>query len=469
MAEKMKEKGSGQIAAARYLGQNARAEDVEALVAGLSAEEWRVRRSCAAGFGRLAGSGAVIPPSVPPMLVKLLGDDILNVAEAARDTLLAAPTKESIDALVEGARLKGDGSKTDMSWRIRTAAVTILGGIGVAGIEKVADKPGVEKCLGVIIAGLGDETLNVVNVSRRALGAVPADVLYPRLFKALDAARGPALRGGILDTMSQRLPPEHEGTAANLALAALEEAGEREDTALLRAGALKLLAASKHAGSAEELIKDIKSDSPAVRNAALEALKRLKVKDEEAATISASLVPVLADQDWRKAVTAARALAYYPSPQAIKPLVEKGLTHATINVQEAATSALIAYGKNPALKEKVEEALLAEAGENKENKKKAWEYGAKVFGALKTKAAVKLLVQMILEVGDEEGAAGDDGYWRTQVNAAAALGAIGEKTKEVKDALTLCEGSPVLQLQNTAKGALKALGFEKEGTENKNR
>jgi len=447
MHDKLEGPGHAGTAAARYLGRHAEAEDLAALEGGLSAEDWRTRTHCAAGLAHVAKQGTKLPEETCRKLAEQLGDSTANAANAAKDALIASVSGPAIKAVMAAAQKRGSGDKEDVSWRTRSAAVDVLGRIGIKAAEEHLGQ-GVEEWFSVVIRGLGDDVLNVSNAAKGALAGVPPGTLYPRLVQAFRANDGPAVRGGVLSAMSRILPEGQKDAAAALAVEALEEAGDEKGAAELRAGALQLLGAAGASGVAEKVAACVMDDSPLVRGSAVMALSRLVLKEEkERAAVSAVLAVGLASDDWRKAAAAARAISNFPSSGAITALIRDGLGHAVVNVQEASVAALLNHSSDPGRKAEVEKVLSAEVDANE----MTWEYGAKVMGALRTKDAVPALVRMIRAYGGE-------GHWRTQLNAIAALAAIGVMNDEVENALRLCEQSEIAQVKAAAQAALRALG-----------
>lgn len=445
---KLEGTGQARTAAARYLGRRADAEDLAALEGGISAEDWRTRTHCATGLARMAKQGAKLPEGTCRKLADQLGDSTANASGAAKDALIASGSEAALKAVMAAAQESGSGDKDDASWRTRSAAVEVLGRIGVKAVEEHLGQPGVEEWFSVVIRGLGDDVLNVSNAAKGALAGVPADTLYPRLVQAFRTNDGPAVRGAVLSAMSRILSDERKDAAAALALKALEGTGDKKGAVELRAGALQLLGAAGASHVAEAVAACVLDDSPLVRNSAVTALSRLVVKeDKERAAVSAALAAGLASNDWRKAAAAAKAISNFPSSEAITALVRDGLGNAIVNVQEASVAALLNYSSDPGRKAQVEKNLLAEADANE----LTWEYGAKVMGGLKTKDAVPALVKMLRADGGE-------GHWRTQLNAIAALAVIGVMNDEVENALRLCEQSEIAQVKAAAQAGLRALG-----------
>ncbi|NQT20557.1 MAG: HEAT repeat domain-containing protein [Planctomycetes bacterium] len=167
-----------------------------------------------------------------------------------------------------------------------------------------------------------------------------------------------------------------------------------------------------------------------------------------------SLVGGLYADDWRARKHSAAGIATIAaggtpiSAEACRKLAEL-LGDDTPNVMKAAQDALMEYGRSDDLRPAIEKALLEEADGNP----LVWEYAAKVLGALKTRNAPELLARMILE---DQG----KGHWRTQVNAARALAAIGVKSDDVEMALVTCIQSDVRQVRSAGEAAIRALWSE---------
>ncbi len=461
--------------AAKYVARIAGADDIAALGKTLSeskeADDWPTRERCANALAALAGKGHKLPADVCEALVAAQADSARNVVDASVAALRAALANsrdELLPLLAKAAATKDDPeNKADRAWHVREIAITLLGETGM---------PHIKGHLPVIVASLGDDTLNVARAARKTLGRLPKDVLIPLLIGTLKATAPPNVKAGALEMIGGTPAGAHTAATVELALTLLKESadvddpgGEEEDgkkkvspenkaRRRLRAAAVKFLGAAGITKAAPDIARGVSDDSVAVRRAATAALRKLKLKtDAERAAVVAVLAPTLAGDNWRKATAAAMALAGCPHADAIAPLIEHGLTSTVLNVQRAATNTLVQYGKDPALEAHVEKTLLAMAGDD--DGSSIWEFGAVVFGELKTKAAVPLLVSMLAEppVGDEEN------HWRIQVHAAEALGAIGDKSAAVKAALRVCAKSKILQVKGAANQALSTLGERKPG------
>jgi hypothetical protein len=456
--EELDTKGHPRAAAARYLVDKATPEDVPALAKWLTLndvpdEDWRIRTYCARALGRVASQGGTLPPKVCGDLAELLDDNIQNVIDAAKRTLLIA-SKRSNDAVVTALAAaakpsrpapppEGEKPPDDTSWRRRVHALDVLAKIGVGAVRKHLD---------VVIVAVGDDTVDVSAAGQKALATIPAAERYPLLLDALDKADNDARRAGLLTALSTGLPVQHRAKASKLALAALQASQGR--SARLRIAGLQLLSASDAAAAAEVIAAAVADDSPAVRRAAVGLLSRAAPKIKGSAAIATAIGGWIEpkEETWRKGLAAARALRVVPCKEGVEPLVKRGLTHPVINVKAAAVDALIQYGREAELKAEVEKQLLAETKAGRA----AWEYGARVFGHLKTRAAVPRLVEMI-EAAD----AGKD-HWRTLVNACRALGQIGVKNDKAIAALEVCSRNEVLQVQDAADRALRILGTEQK-------
>jgi len=430
--------GHARSAAARYLAADPKADDLEWLVTGLYADDWRARKHCAAGIAKLVRGGAPLTEEACLKLTELLGDDTLNVINAAQDALVAAKPTQVIETLVEAAQITiSTSEREDNSWRIRKGAIESLGRIGI---------PHIEEHLPVILAGLSDSDNGVSTAAQRALARIQLDEFYPQLLKEFEKTQTSIGRANILDAMGRRVPKEYRERTTQLALEALHEAEEGKGGSRVRAATISLLGILGSHEGINEIVKHIADREPVVRAASFQALMALDVKDEQKAEISALLIPGLSGADWRRVLAAARALRYFPSTEAIEPLIGKGLGHGTVNVQKAAEAALATYAADDGLKSKIEDALLKVAADGPQ----VWEYGAKLFGRLKTKRAAKLLADMILAERGED-------HWRTQANAANALAVIGAKSDEVEMALVTCIQSEVRQVCDAGERAINRL------------
>lgn len=449
---------AARAAAARYIAPVAGPEDIAALGTALSQstekDDWRTRERCADALAILARKGHKLPVGVCEALIAVQADPIRNVVETSATALRAALKKSRGDLLPVLARaaVKEDDAenKADRTWHVREFAITLLGEAGM---------PDIKGHLPAIIAGLGDGTLNVTRAARKALGRLPKDTLIPLLTDALKTNASPNIRAGALEMIGSVPAGAHTAATAELARTLLKESGKDESEARLRAAAITFLGSAGIVKAAPDIAEGVGDDSATVRRAAVTALKKLKIeKDTDRAAVVAVLVRALADEDadkdWREAASAATALGGCPHADAIEPLILHGLTNTVLNVQDASTKALIQYGKDRAMKANVEKTLLAIAGDD--DGSGTWEFGAVVFGELRTKTAVPMLVRMLSEPpeGDEKN------HWRVQVHAADALGAIGEKGAAVSAALRVCAKSRILQVQGAANRALEALGAE---------
>ena len=456
--------------AAKYVARIAGPGDIAALGKTLAesteADDWRTRERCANALAALAKKGHKLPAEVCEALVAAQADPTRNVVDASVAALRAALANsrdELLPLLAKAAATKDDPKdKEDRAWHVREVAITLLGETGM---------PHIKAHLPVIVAGLGDDVLNVVRAARKALGRLPRNVLVALLTDTLKTTAPANVKAGALAMIGSIPAGEHTAATAELALTLLKESTdvdnfveeeepggkktspENRARRRLRAAAVKFLGSAGITKAAPDIARGVSDDSVAVRRAATAALRRLKLKtDAERAAVVAVLAPVLAGDDWRKATAAANALAGCPHADAIGPLIEHGLANTTLNVQRAATKVLVQYGSDPALKTQVEKTLLATAGDD--DGSPTWEFGAVVFGELKTKAAVSLLITMLSEppVADEKS------HWRVQVHAAEALGAIGDGNATVKAALRVCAKNKILQVKEAASQALSRLG-----------
>jgi len=438
--EKLNGAGHARSAAARYLAANAQPGDLEGLVTGLYADDWRARKHCAAGIAKIAGTGATLSDEACTTLAGLLRDDILNVVNTARDALVAARSPQAIAALVEAAKPRpgpapGAGAD-DFTWRMRKSAIEALGRIGM---------PAVEEHLPVILAGLGDSDYTIGDAAQQALARMQLDEFYPQLLKEFEKTQTSVGRANILEAMSRNVPEEYKQRVSELALKALHEA-EDKDQPRVRAATISLLGIMASPKAIEHIAAHVSDPSAVVRAASLQALRSMKLSDEQKDDVSAFLLPGLSAKDWRRALSSATALRYFPSRKAVAPLINEGLPHEVVNVQKAAVAALIACAADEEGKPALENALLAGVARNP----RVWEYGANVFGTLRTKQAVRPLADMILADGGKD-------HWRTQANAARALVAIGVKNEDVEMALAICIQSEIRQVRDAGEKAIKAL------------
>lgn len=433
------------------LAKIAKPEDADYLAAGLELENWRIQKGAVEGLERAVRSGAQLDPETYDHVAAVLGNEIVNAANASVHFLTHIRNEESLRATIKATRIRGDGSETDGTWRARAMALRTLYHLGW---------PTCQQALPAIIDNLGDRTANVTNEARRILNwgrkehYVSQQDLFPILLIQLEKAEPLRLRGGIMREMGNHVDRQYASRVAAVSAKTLEAAMEANEEWTARQHALILLGASGHTGNIETIAQCVHDNVGNVRNAAGTALQELAplCDAERLAMVPPVLQPLLEKPvDWRKTAIAARAMGYYPSSEAVEPLARL-LSHSVINVKDGAADALSQYAasQDETLRESVKKATFAELGSTRG----AWEYGSKVLGALKDAEAVPLLIT-VLRGGD----------WRTQSNASTAVAQIAEDNKiadkELSDTLIKVAQSEVLQVQDAANQALRVLAKDK--------
>lgn len=434
------------------MAEIAKPEDAEFLIAGLTADNWRIQANAVRGLEKAVRAGAKIEPETYDKVAIVLGNEITNAAHAASDFLAHIHNDECLRAAIKAADTRGVGGKDDPTWRLRTYALRTIRRMGW---------PTYQPAMPVVLRNLGDPIANVSNEARNILyyllneHYLSRDDLFPMLLEQLETAEPLYMRAGIMREMGNDVPKQFASRVAKVSAATLEDAMQQEKAWTARAYSAKLLGAAGYTGSMEALAQCVSDNVPNVRNEAGKALERLAplCKPEQKALVTPVLLPLAQKPvDWRKTAVAARALGHYPSAEVVQPLV-KLLSHSVINVKDAAADALseIARDGDEELAGSIQKPLHAEVTASPQ----AWEYGAVVLGALQDQAGVPLLVTILKQ-----------GNWRAQANAAAAAAEIASadnqlKNQELTDALIKAAQSDVLQVQDAANKALREL---KRGT-----
>lgn len=451
----LKERGrdeSENVKAAVYNAMDdiAKPEDAEFLEAGLTVDNWRVQQGAVKGLERAVRFGARIDPETYDKVAGVLGAEMLNAANAAVHFLTHIRNEESLRATIEAVDTPPTGEPDDGTWRTRAMALRTVYHLGW---------PTNRQALPAVIRQLGDPTANVTNEARRILNSLRNDKylsqhdLFPLLLTELEKAETLRLRAGIMREMGGHVDRQYASRVAKVAAATLEEAMAEQSHWPARAYSATLLGASGYTGNIEAVAKCTSDDVPNVRNAAGKALEQLAplCKPEQKAQVAEVLLPLLQQPvDWRKTAVAARASGYYPSGAAVEPLARL-LSHSVINVKDAAADSLSLYANNedPELRASVKQYTFSELADNPGS----WEYGAKVTGALQNAEAVPLLVTMLQK-----------GNWRTQANASDAVARIAPHnklgSKELSDTLVKVAQSEIVQVQDAANRALRALAKE---------
>lgn len=427
----------------------AKAEDAEFLLTGLPSENWRTQQAVAQGVERAVRAGARLTPDDYEKLAGVYGSEILNASNAAVHFFTHIRNSDSIAAVLNAADIHGDGSETDFTWRNRTYALRTIWNWGW---------PTNQEALPLVIRNLGDRTANVTNEARRILNHLRKEEhvgngeLHPLMLAELEQTESLKTRAGIMREWGGSVDRQFASRIAAVAEETLTEAMQQPKEWSARAYSLQMLGSSGYTGAIEAIAQCISDDTPNVRQSAGRALEQLALlaSEEELASVPPLLQPLLEKPvDWRKTAIAARASAYYPSKDAVQPLIDL-LSHSVLNARDASSFALARYARHvPALKEQMEAPLFAELSETTA----AWQYGARVLGALENPAAVPLLTT-ILTKGD----------WRSRESAARAvkdIAAVVEiKDDALNEALVAASQSEVVQVQDAANLALRAVAKE---------
>lgn len=424
----------------------AKAEDAEFLLAGLPSVNWRSQEAIVQGVERATRAGARLEAEDYAKLADVLGSEILNATNAAVHFFQHIRNADSTAAVLNAADTFGDGSETDSTWRMRTYALRTIWHWGW---------PSNQEALPVVIRNVGDRTINVTNEARRILNGLRKDQhigqaeLYPLLLTELEKAESLKTRAGIMREWGSTVDRQFASRVAAVATATLNESMELPKEWSARAYSVKLLGASGHTGAIETIAQCVSDDTPNVRQAAGRSLEQLAplAGEDELAAVPPILQPLLEKPvDWRKTAIAARASGYYPSEEAILPLIAL-LSHSVQNAREASAFALSRVATTePELKKQIETPLFAELSEVTAS----WQYGARVLGALQNPAAVPLLTTILTK-----------GNWQSKQNAALAVKEIATVAAIEDDALNQAligaAQSEVIQVQDAANLALRAV------------
>ena len=448
----LKERGSDEsenvkAAVYRAMADVAKPEDAPFMIEGLSFDNWRVQQGAVEGLERAVRSGARIDAEVYDLVAGVLGNEILNASNAAVHFLTHIRNDESLRATIAAVDTPASGEENDVTWRKRSMALRTVRHLGY---------PYNEPALPAVIRQLGDPTANVTNEARNILvnlrneKLVSQSQLFPLLLAELEKAETLPLRAGIMREMGGNVERQYASRVAKVAEQTLTDAAEDEKQWPARAYSCMLLGSSGYTGNLTAIAECVSDDVPNVRNAAGKALADLAplCEAEQKPEVAAALKPLL-DQpdDWRKTAVAAKATGYYPLAESVEPLALL-LGHSVINVRNAAADALSRYAEseNADLVQQVKTATFDELASTPSS----WEYGAHVLGALADPEAVPLLLPM-LQKGD----------WRTQQNASLAVAEIAKQhklgSKELSDTLVRVAQSDVVQVQDAADQALRAL------------
>lgn len=428
-----------------------KAEDAPLLVKGLGAKNWRTQTACVKGLERAVLAGAKLAPEDYKAIAGVFNSETNNASEATLHFFTHVQNPESLRALQAAADVQDEGDHA--YWRQRSQALRTIRHIGW---------PVTRDALPVVIRQLGDQTVNVTNEARAILNLLQkekqmsAGQIYPLLLVELEKSESLALRAGIMEEMGRQVSEQYASRVAKVAAETLRRSLEEKCDWPVRMHAVRLVGASGYTGAVEEVAKCVADNTSKVRQAAGTSLEELSslCSPEQKSTVTALLVPLLTKtEDWHKSAVAAHAIGSYPSDEVAAPLVRL-LSHSVINCRDAASHSLVLLArdaKNEAMRKQIDELLLSELEKNP----KAWEYGAPVLGALADKQALPVLTRMIV---------GTD--WRAQAAGARAAAEIADAQKFVdkplSDALIAAAQSDVLQVQEAANQALRAVNKDRQ-------
>ena len=451
----LKERGNDEsenvkAAVYRAMAGIAKPEDAPFMIEGLDFDNWRVQQGAVQGLERSVRFGARIDAEVYDQVANVLGNEIINASNAAVHFLTHIRNDESLRATIAAVDTPPTGEEGDTTWRKRAMALRTV---------RHWNYPRNEPALPAVIRQLGDPTANVTNEARNILvylrheKLVSQAQLFPLLLAELETAESLPLRSGIMREMGGNVERQYASRVAKVAEKTLADAMDDKSQWPARAYSCRLLGASGYTGNLTDIAACVSDNVPNVRNEAGRALAELApyCKDEQKPEVAAALKPLLdKPDDWRKTAIAARATGYYPLAESVEPLTIL-LGHSVVNVRDSAADALSRYVENgdEQLTALVKEKTFAEVG----SVPASWQYGARVLGTLEAPEAVPLLIPM-LQKGD----------WRTQESASKAVTQIAKDnklgSKELSDTLVRVAQSEVLQVQDAANQALRALAKE---------
>lgn len=428
----------------------AKPEDAQFLLQGVEVDNWRAQQGALRGLEKAVRSGAQLEPANYDKIATVFGNEITNAANQAVHFFTHVRNEESLRAVLEAAEQHGDGSKEDTTWRNRTFALRTIRHISW---------PASRDALPVVIRNLGDRTTNVTNEARTIIYTLKKEFhvsqgdLFPLYLTELEKAESLALKAGIMKEMGGHVERQFASRVAKVAAATLTASIEEPKEWSARELSITLLGASGFTGSIEEIAGAVADDVPNVRNAAGRSLEQLSAlcTEDERAKVPPILLPLVKQPvDWRKTAVAAKASGFFPSDEAIQPLV-KLLSHSVLNVRDGAENALSRMVKlGGDWSANVEKPLHAEMAATKD----AWEYGAKVLGTLADQKAIPLLTPIL-----------SSRNWRAQVNAANAVSAIAANAEledaDLNGALVKASQSEIVQVQDAVDRAIRAVAKEK--------
>jgi len=435
---------SVQVAATDALAAIAGSEDADFFIGAMSNRNWRIATQAIRGLERSVNAGARPEPAVYDRVAGLLGSEVKNTADAALHFLTHVRNDESRRATVAATNVRGDGSKSDQTWRTRTYALRVF--------RHTRDV----RALPAVVRQLGDPTANVVNEARLILQdmkerkQINHHSLFPILLTEFEAADNPRLQSGIMAEMGNHIPDQYHSRLARVASDCLAKSVGDKKAWEARQRSIYLLGRCEYTGAMSNIAACVNDDVPNVRQAAGSALGNLArhCNDEQRASVAPVLLPLLDDtRDWRKSAIAARNAGYYAGPEAIAPLV-KLLSHGVVNVKDGAAYSLsnLAQHEDEDTRAQVQKLLLPEL----KSTDLSWEYGVRVLGALKKVENIGMVTAILTK-----------GTWRAKEQGAIAAASIAS-ANEVEDAalnaaLIRNAQSDIVQVQERSNAALRAL------------
>lgn len=438
------------VAAFDALSQIAAAADRDVLEKGLDSKNWRIQTSAIRGLQRAVRNGARPEPEMYDRIGGFLGSEIANTSNAASEFLHRTRNAESVRALIVAAETHGDGTKSDPTWRTRSTAIRALRHMGW---------PSNSKAVPAVIRQLGDRTANVTNEARALLNQLreekrlKRDQLYVMCLVELESSSNLTQQAGIMAEMGNHVPDAYASRVSRVAAKSLAAANAKDGGKgnwEVRTRSINLLGLSETTGAIEDIAACVSDDVPNVRQAAGAALSRLGRHCNEAQQdkVGEILMPWLLDtRDWRKTAIAARNIGYYPSTNAVAPLV-KLLSHGIVNVKDGARHSLVnlVEHEDDGYRDQVQEALMPELKDTD----LSWEYGARVLGALRSPETVPTITRMLTH-----------GNWRVKENAAKAVQVLAASQKVedegLNNALIRTAQSDIRQVLEASNEALRLL------------
>ncbi len=439
-----------QAAAYHALAPIVRPEDAPFIVKGLESKNWRVLQGAISSLERAIRLGASVEPEVYDSVAAAFGHETTNASNTAVHFFTHVRNDDSQKALLKAVETRGDGTKSDTTWRNRAFALRAVRHLGWTSMRDA---------LPAVIRQLGDRTTNVTNEARGILihlrkeKYISNHSLFPMLLVELEKAEPLALRGAIMVEMGYNVDRQYASRVGKIAGKTLEEALQDKTAWVARSRAVILIGASGQTDSLKNVATCVADDVPDVRRAAGTTLEQLAqlATDEQKSEVAPLLLELLVQPvDWRKTAIAAKASGGYAGEESVKPLVRL-LSHSVVNVRSGASQAMVRLAGDKELKELV----ATEVHKELKVTERAWEYGAPVLGALLDPAGLELL-QTLLAKGD----------WRVQMNAANAVADIATaheiKDTKLSDTLIKVAQSRTLQVQDAANKALRNVSRDDE-------